>query len=267
MSQTLDQALNSLEMPETLPHPLPAGHLTEARNLDTIATLKHLTPWPCKVFKEDLLYVFYGGLFYRRSAVPTSNAAFLPVGFVFQPLILQLVDRYYPFDTGAAQSKKYGADWHTKLRPFKKMFRVNGGGDYRTPAGLVYHLFGTNDAYLYGDPRPADSAAPEPLPTLLAFLADEPNLTARGVDQRFRRIEGHAKVPIPLDDKLIWIGYPEGFEEQFSRVCECLQPVLPLSFCYKSHPARRPSEMAAVLEQKATEDVIGMYVDYRPGGK
>lgn len=261
MPKTLEEVLNALAFPDRLPHSLPVGHLTEARHLDFIASAKQLTPRPCGVFKrEDLLYVFYGGLFYRKSAMPTSNAAFLPVGFVFQPAILELVDRYYPFDTGAAQTKKYGNDWHMKLSPFKKTFRVSGGGDYRTPAKLVYSLFGSNYAYLYKDPKPVDNTAPEPLPTLLAFLGDEANLTVKGVDERFRRFEGHAKMPIPFDDKLIWIGYPEGFEEHFSRICECMQPALPLSYCYPSHPARRPSEMAAILQEKAYEAVIKTYV-------
>ena len=261
MAKTLNEALNSLGMPASLPHALPVGHLTEARQLDSIATQKQLTPWPCKVFdKESLVYLFYGGLFYRRSAVPTSNATILPVGFVFQPHVLELVDRYYPFDTGAAQSKLYGPDWHVKLNPFKEVCRVDGDGSYQTPANLVYRLFGTNDAYFHRDPLPADVTLPEPLPTLLEFLADELNHTAKGVDQRFRRFEGHVKVPIPLDEKLIWIGYPEGFENQFSQVCECMQPALPLSYCYPSHPAPVPSEMAAVLQQMAYEAVIKTYV-------
>jgi len=261
MSTTLNETLKSLETPIPLPHALPVGHLTEARHLDSIATLKQLTPWPCKVFEqESLIYLFYGGLFYRKSALPTSNATILPVGFVFQPQVLELVDRYYPFDTGAAQAEKYGKDWKMKLNPFKEIFRVSGDGSYQIPAKLVYHLFGTNDSYFHRLPKTAESTAPGPLRTLLEFLADEASHTAKGVDQRFRRFEGHAKVPIPLDNRLIWIGYPEGFEEQYSRICECMQPALPLSYCYPSHPAPVPSEMAAVLQAEAYKAVINIYV-------
>jgi len=264
MPPTLHQALSSLDSPKTLPHALPACHLADARSLESIGAQGQLTPWFCKVFEEELVYVFYGGLFYRRSAMPTADAAYLPIGLVFQPLVLNLVDRYYPFDTGAAHFKKYGEEWHAKLHPFKDTFRIPGEKSYRTAARMVHHLFGTNQAYLTKPPRSHSSVDPEPLPTLLTFLSDEESLAAMGVDQRYRRFEGHITSSVPLDDKLIWVGYPEEFALEFARLCEGLQPVIPKSYAYPGHPARRPSEMAAILQDRAHQDVIERYVSGPP---
>jgi len=239
---------------------MPPCHLTDARWLEAIAGDRGLRPWECKVFGEELIYLFYGGIFYRRSAVPTKNAALLPVGFVFEPQVLGLIDRYFPFDTGAAASCKYGDPWNSRLEPFRERFVVNGGGADAAVKRMVHFLFGTNAHYLKGRPNDAHKNGPSPLETLFDFFSAD--LTDRGVDQRYCRTEGHAKVQVPIrNDTLLWVGFPDAFEDQFIQLCEHLQPVPPKYYRYDSWPCMPPNEAAAVLQARAYEDVIKPYAE------
>src|SRR5688572_1187632 len=150
----LDQVVRALKVPENdLPLPLPPMHLSIARHFEKIADDGALTPTPCKVFKQDILYFYYGGLFYRPSNQPTKDEFQLPIAFVFEPEILARVKCFYPFDTGALANGKYGGDWGEKLTRQQDRFRLEASckGDLLVRS-LVYHMYGTNVSYLRGNP-------------------------------------------------------------------------------------------------------------------
>lgn len=256
---TLDRAFWSLTLGEDegLPSILPASHLRDARDLGPVLDAGELPLWHCNVFDEDLVYLFYGGVFYRRFAMPTKNAALLPIAFLFAPCVLKSVERYYPFDTGAAEKRLYGPPWNEKLAPFKSRFRVDARGEDSAAARMVYHSFRTNHGYLFEDPQAGAKQLPDPFPLLHDFLSAD--LTDRGVNQRYRRIEAHSKVPIPLAH-LIWVGYPSHVERQIKRlVAQLAHP--PLEYRYKAFPAAPPNEIAAILQQRAHDEMIdGKYL-------
>ena len=92
------------------PGELPLVHTTEYFRLASIHSSNTLTPRDCKIFKEPLLYFFYGRPAYRDSTktTPTRDVGFYPICFVFGPgTIIKKAKRVYPFDSGASQDGLY----------------------------------------------------------------------------------------------------------------------------------------------------------------
>jgi hypothetical protein len=70
----------------------------------------------CSVFKEPLLYTFYGRPAYRDSSgvLPVRDVSFYPICFVFKPgALFGHAKRLYPFDTGASQKGLFEPDVKT----------------------------------------------------------------------------------------------------------------------------------------------------------
>lgn len=260
----LQQALMSLPEPADLPMALPTTHLSIARWFSAIADEGQLQPRACKVFKKDLLYFFYGGVFYRPSERPTKNAAELPVAFLFEPTVLKEFDCYYPFDTGAMAAGLFG-DWKERLEPFEERFKVAGNWHPSVTSLMIHHLYGSNENYLSGHVDPSLSLKSEPLPQLHEFFSDD--LTSRGVDGRQLKIECQTCKSLPLDRELIWVGYPESMSDIYARIYERTKPYAPEPYLYPDHVLFVPNEIAAQLQIKAEEVMKRRYVRLpRPKG-
>lgn len=163
------------------PMRMPAAHVSSLKWLGKIIDAGCLIPTFCKVFSREVLYLFYGGILYRPSNKPTKQDLELPVAFVFDPVVLNDVHLYFPFDTGAIASGRFGT-WSANLRPFEPRFGVPGGGTSITAARLVARLFNDNKSYLKGSPNPSLTGEPEPLPLLHSFYTSD--LTGGGTDHR-----------------------------------------------------------------------------------
>jgi hypothetical protein len=207
-----------------------------------------LRPRLCPVFNEDVLYLFYGGPFYRRTFSPTEDTAELPIAFVFHPSVLQRVKRYYPFDTGAAASGRFGASATRSLGDFKNRFPVLGSNDATVPRKLVQYLYGSNGRYLRGMPEVEAANRPQPFPDLHAFLSA--NLTPDGVDHRQCTIECHYLEPLPLDMTLLAVALPEMMTDVLATYCETTNHV-PELLLYPSHRIFRPGEVVAQIQEQA----------------
>lgn len=254
---TLHDALLTLPPPAVLPRSLPVTHLSIARCFDTIVAHGGLAPTMCKIFHEKLVYLFYGGAFYRPANHPTENAAELPVAFVFSPRVLPQVRRYFPFDTGAVASGKVGKRWQNRLQPWPDGFRVSGP-DHQAPAKIVYHLFGSNEGYSRGVVDPMCSTKPHPLPLLHDFLAAD--LSKKELDQRQRRIECQFDSVVALDAELEWVGFPHSCYNVFRRLCDHMGGKVPDHDIYSYSRNFNPYALAQMLEQKAHDAVIGRYL-------
>jgi len=254
--QTLEETLRSLPSPASWPMPLPLTHLTKAKWFSTIITRTELEPQPDTFFEEQLLYFFYGGVFYRPAAMNMRTQIELPVAFVFAPSILSSFARYYPFDSGGMINGKFGSLTAT-LSSFDQLFRINGG-DHSVPSRMVYHLYNTNDDYLRGKPNPDLRNKPYPLPQLFEFFSED--LSRENSDHRQCIIECQANSPVPLTRGLIWVGFPDYFTAEFLSLLKLLEPDVPQYWCYPSHAIFDPAQVAAKLEQKAFEQVIHRYI-------
>jgi len=252
---TLDTVLRDLADPVEEVTALPSTHLTDARCFSKIAVDGHLDINLCRNFKEKLVYLFYGGVFYRPPSDRISRrSTYLPLAFVFSPTVLDQIDRYFPFDTGGIFANLYGPRG-AAMQPVDPRFRVSGGS-YKVPAKMVYHLFGTNKAYLQEEqPRESLLDMQDPCPDLFRYLAEPP---CDDVDQRWRRIEALHTEPISVRH-LLWVGFPREYQSAFGQLYEKLKPFVPQYYSYESYPLKRPSEFAAILQEKAHQ-VIEYYL-------
>jgi len=258
-NDTLSSAIQKLPDPPGTATVMPASHLTKAKYFKDIAKDGKLNPLECKVFKEDLIYLFYGGIFYRHDLGVTRNSDYLPIAFVFDPLIYRTNIRYFPFDTGAIEGGKFGSDWAKHFRDYKTIFRIDGN-DENVLYRIIFHLFRDNSYYLQGKANPECLKLPSPICDLHAFY--EADLTAKGVDHRQSCIECQFTEPIEFDPKLIWIGYPEDLQDEFiTYLWPKIRPHIPVTFKYSYHKNIHPRDLTAMLQQQAEEDVIKRYVN------
>ena len=249
MRKSLERALQEAESPVDSPWPLPLAHLTIARWFRDIVADGRLKPCRCKVMGKRLLYLSYGGVFYRGKELQTENATELPLAFVFSPEIAYKVAEAYPFDTGAMATGRFGEEWTSAFSPFENDFRIIPKRDPRVLSNLVYHLWRSNRDYLDGTPDPSSESKPEPFPLLFRFFASD--LTSLDIDHRQRTIECLATTDLQLDRALLWVGYPNILEKEFVTLCNKTRPWIPDYFAYQSHRNFNPARVAEVLEQQA----------------
>ncbi|SRR6266436_3840838 len=258
MKTELEIALNRESTPTELPLGLPLAHLTACRWLASILRVGRLEPRPCKVFLKKLLYFSYGGVFYRTSKLQTEQATELPVALVFAPTVLDLISQLFPFDSGAAAAERFGLDWARKLAPFRKRFLVNTTDALMDARRLVYHLFKTNSQYLKGIPFGSGKHKRDPFPLLYEFLTTD--LSSHEIDHRQRAIEAISDIPIELGKHLLWIGLPEWKTSSVLKdLYRSTAPTVPQFDTYKYTKNFNPTEIAALLEEKAYKAVIEKY--------
>lgn len=253
----LAEAIDALGPVAPLPLPLPAVHVTSVRAFREIVHNGALLPTPCKTFGENLLYLFYGGAFYRRPDRTTRNAAELPVVLVFDPRVLQSAVCYYPCDTGGLASGRFGGDWERRLHPFRERLRVDGRHDPSVPCRIVHHLFGSNESYLRGQVDPSCTTKPEPFATVCDLLTAD--LTPLGVDHRQCIIEIHMQAPLSLRENLLWVAFPEAAADAFAELYELTQPSMPDFYMYPSHAIFNPAHVTAQLQERAS-DIVARFV-------
>lgn len=257
MKPTLRKALTSLADPGTLPLALPLTHMSSARLLGQIVKDGGLQPMFCPVFGSDLVYLFYGGIFYRSSNLPTQNVSEAPIAFVFKPSAAKYTSKSYPFDTGALHRGFY-AHWTSRLNPTGR-FAFTPGKDLSSICKFIHYVFRDNTNYLQGN---ADSTAlgpaDEPLPELLSFLCED--LTGFGTDHRKNVIELLSKTTIPFKNNLLWIAFPESMTSEIGELYDLMGPDLPKMHPYSSKRVLNPIEIAAILEEKAFEAVVKNFV-------
>ncbi len=256
-TQNLDRIIATSNIEGRQPDPLPLSHLSSARWFQDIVGSGGLKPTRCKVFKKDLLYLYYGGVFYRGKVAPTQEASKLPIAFLFHPDFLAKVLRYFPFDTGALSSGRFGSHWTKELTPFKNRFRVRGRSRTDTPARLVHFFFDTNQSYLAGNTRANIGDQPEPAGLLHRFLTAD--VTAHGADHRQRCIECQVSSPIHFGQTLLWVAFPDLLEDFFWDLCADLSHI-PDYFSYKSHRIFTPRDISAILEHEAAT-IIQKFAD------
>jgi hypothetical protein len=258
MSTELEVALGNEPAPAELPIGLPLAHLTVCRWLQPILKVGRLEPRLCKTFSKNLLYFSYGGVFYRSSNLQTEHASELPIGLVFSPIVMNAISRLFPFDSGAMARDMFGPDWRDRLAPFESRFSVNTKDALNDARRLVYHLFETNPRYLNGHASNSGKYKRAPLPLLQEFLASD--LSSLNVDHRQRTVEAISEVAFEVGKHLLWVGIPQ---RKFSTVAKGLYrwtaPDVPSIQTYDFTKNFNPSQLSAILEDKAREYVIERY--------
>lgn len=139
------QVLTSIE--------LPVVHTTEYFRLGSIGASNTLQATACKIFKEPLLYFFYGRPAYRDASqtTPARDVSFYPICFVFRPgTVGKKAKRVYPFDTGASQSGLYepAIKRTDALTTYPVLTAI------QSAKKIVSGFFETDERYLSNTPKP-----------------------------------------------------------------------------------------------------------------
>lgn len=252
----LEAALDHAERlrPGGLPRALPVGHIGTTEHLAKVFSSGQLKPRYCKVMRKSTLYLFYGGLFYRSRTSPTLEESAYPVAFLFHPAVLHASDVHYPFDTGAMARGMYGERPPT-LRTYKKSVSIrfstltSAKKPHDVPRLLVKHLYATNHQYMAGVPDNHAVKRPMPIPDLVRFIIAE----ADDSDHRRACIETQRHSPLPLKERLLWLGYPDVFQDEVHAYFRSIEPHVPKTWSYPSFVRYRPSDICAMLDGRAYE--------------
>jgi hypothetical protein len=256
---TLRTALKNEAPLGTLPPALPICHISSARYLFAILDEGALRPRHCKVLLKDILYMSYGGLFYRPRRIQTQRAAELPVGLVFSPATLASVSSVFPFDSGAMADNSCLDNWRARMEPFTERFQLPTENALDDTGSLVKVLYKTNKRYLEGNVTPRAAELSDPLPLLASFLRAD---MTPDVDHRQRSIECLTEGKLLLDNHLLWIGFPARRTAKILReLYERTKPNVPQFRAYAYTRNFSPAEIASRLEMWAYEDVIERFLE------
>lgn len=126
--------------------PLPLYHTCSFLQARDYIRQKQLFPRHCKVFLEDLIYLFLGRAEYRDYNSPDQKC-YRPIGFVIDPKKIPQIKRIYPFDTGAVAENKYGEIFEaTELDEVKNRYCL--GNHLKLAYSLIKILYGTPLNYI-----------------------------------------------------------------------------------------------------------------------
>lgn len=247
---SLQELVRRSTPPSTTPPLLPASHVSRASFFRGLCESGEVKPHLCPHFGEELVYLFYGGLFYRPSYDQSEDSDEFPVAFVFHPGIYSHALRFFPFDTGALFAGAFGPKWTPVLKG--RLEYVQAGSGQATPRRMVYHLYRTNTQYAFGRPDP--TAAASKLTELVTFLNED--LSGDGVDDRQYRIECQLRETVRLKDFLIWVAYPLPLEGVFAPLYDTLLPNPPTFHAYVPNRRHTAAEWVHTLNQLAQEQVF-----------
>ncbi len=206
-------ALRKLIAKEPIPasKALPLTHVTESIHLEAILDDGQLTPQPCEVFGEKLLYAFYARPAYRGNKEgPLHNVTFAPVCFIIDASATKqcVPVEVFPFDTGALKRGVMAEDVHSDLSPFDFSLEPKVESAQR----LVKIFFGNEKCYfLGGHQRPP---APDHSPTDADIVAYESLVRRSGNmmrDERVTSVEFQFKYPLLIDGKVLAVILPQEF--------------------------------------------------------
>lgn len=112
------------------------AHVTDCAHLGSIAQAGELKLRSCKVFKERLVYLFYGRPAYRAKweGGSTADLAYARACFVLRDEVVSRAKRIFPFDTGGFRN--YGSALHKSLGIAD--FQLNDGDHPLQVIGAFY---------------------------------------------------------------------------------------------------------------------------------
>ena len=189
---------------------LPLVHTSRCEKLVPITNSGTITPQPCSVYQESLVYLFYGRPAYRSQLGQQSGEPTLlcPVCFVFRPAKLsQSVRRIVPCDSGSVADDRFvpeirKADLaHLELHPKIESARR-----------AVSLLFETNANYFIGKVSTGRTFTAGSLEARFYALLQRPG--PANFDDRKSSIEVQINQPISLRGQLLFVVLPTEFLDE-----------------------------------------------------
>lgn len=135
--------------PSTHP-PLPLTHICDGFSFRDVVERQEIRVSECDVFRENLIYFFYGRPSYRLSQPdqPVNIRAFMPVCLVLKPEAVITPKRIAPFDTGAFSNGLYSNHIHPKMKMDDFFLECNPD----MPGRVVERFYKSNQSYMEGEP-------------------------------------------------------------------------------------------------------------------
>ena len=228
---------------------LPLIHTSRCEFLPSIISTGTLEPRPCEVFKESLLYLFYGRPAYRSTKGTKSGEpiALCPVCFVFKPrTVSRSVQRIYPCDSGAVA--------HDRLIPeitAADLNRLAVEPQIENARRIVSLLFQSNRDYFIGKVVSGKTFDVGTSEARFYSLLQRPGPV--DYDDRKSAIEVQVDHSISLAEQLLYVVLPKEFLEEpaiqnaIINVWNC-DPIT-----YPTFNGDAPAVYYAVVRQKVAE--------------
>lgn len=183
---------------------LPLMHSCECFNARSILTSQRLEVNYCHVFKERLLYFYYGKASYpvgEKVEKFRTDSEYLPVCFILDTRKIR-IHKVYPFDSGAFDAKVYKDFIHRNMEidEFEIPNSIDGIKSY------LSFMFGNNENYIEGVALKKDLTNNPYLDALTNMM------TANGTmnfDVRGRTIEVISKENVQIKDAVKCIILPQ----------------------------------------------------------
>ena len=187
----------------TLPEVLPVMHSCEGFDFECIVEDRELRPSLCPVFKEKLLYFFYGKPSYPVGEKEKGNRTDVLCCPVCIIIDIKRIDifRVFPFDSGAFDNEMYLQFLHRHMKIDK--FEIDNNCDaIRAYISLV---FGNNRNYIQGKTEETE-AEDTYVDALLKMLSANGRFD---IDERSNTIEVICKHSIDISKEVLGIILPE----------------------------------------------------------
>ena len=258
----LQKALDGITLPEEHNFRYPLGHSTRVTKFKDILQSKQLTPARCNILEKDVLYCTYGAIHYLAKGEANAELE-RPIGMMFNSKIVNLIDEYYPLDTGMVKGEKdYGApNWKKSLLQIMPETKIVGNGSHINLCKLIYTLYGSHTSYMNSEINSTFKFKEKALQELQLNLKETENIL--GVDTRGRTIECHLQREITLLDYLECIILPLELESDFNRFLfpfrnryDNLPEIIP----YNSTKIFQPDECAYEVKRLSLEYVEERYL-------
>lgn len=209
---------------------LPLTHVTDAYALRDVVASGRITPQPCPVFGEPLLYLFYGRPAFRKNmAVQASrNSAYAPVCLKLHPPNSVAPCRMFPFDSGAFDANLFKPIFHNQMQ--LEDFGLEP--DLSSARRLVRLFFHDNARYFHNTrfETPVIGRFDFEVQCYddLVQKADED-----AVDERLSAIELQLDGPVDLRSQVAAVVVPEPFMEDAALMTRLAElEVEPLPYVY-----------------------------------
>lgn len=131
-----------------LPPILPLVHTCDCYTLREIISSKTIKPTLCPVFKEELVYYFYGRPSYRVNdkGLAFNTSSVYPACLIIQPEEVKSITRIFPFDSGAYAAGLYSNHLHKNSKQEDYLLDSN----YPFVQKFVKFFYDNNENYFNG---------------------------------------------------------------------------------------------------------------------
>lgn len=230
------------------------------RQAERMLPLTHVTSWPAfirivrtgallprysKVFRRDVLYLSYGDVAFRPSPKAYSWSDNFPIAIMFKPEQMAVVDRVYPFDTGAIAAGRFAG--------------LQRGDDFRTGFDLsmrsiaatswINFFYGSNRNYFERSVLVRRASLNDKFASLNeTCLRYDQTRQDTGLDFRLiSTLECHCHDAVSLKSNIRWLGAPAVLRHRVEELIGELGGPLPRVFYYSAEPERGnlPSDLIA----------------------